>query len=218
VAILEPYTLEQAETDIASLRGLVDRMSEVITKNDSTDSPTIPAAGIIHHSTAGQHKYASSDGSLYNTGRLHILVNASQTISSTTPAIVGANSVPLSCPVKAATGTYHVHGIITCVQGATADVQNFRFNGPAVAAPSRMNWKSYNLAGSAGLGTSSVTDIGVTAFGTPAWAIGATFFTEYDGHYVFTADGTLSLVAAESTNLHTFAIAIGSFMIVEPAA
>src|SRR5258708_28229394 len=65
----DAYTLEDAETDIATLRGQVDRLSEVLTKLDSTDPPNTPAAGLIHYSIGGQHKYASSDGGYYNTRR-----------------------------------------------------------------------------------------------------------------------------------------------------
>src|SRR5258707_12753711 len=92
----DAYTLEDAETDIAPLRGQVDRLSEVLTKLDSTDPPNTPAAGLIHYSIGGQHKYASSDRGYYNTRRATAYSTAGQGGSSNTdgeltrPTPVGA--------------------------------------------------------------------------------------------------------------------------------
>ena len=84
----DAYRLEDAETDIATLRGQLDRLSEVLTKNDSTDPPNIPAAGLIHHSVTGFHKYASSDGSLYTTGVQTAHHAGGQTVSSAVQATI----------------------------------------------------------------------------------------------------------------------------------
>lgn len=78
------YTLEQAEQEIATLRGQVDKLTEVLTFGDMTSpGPNNPAAGSILYSLGGQAKYASSDGNDYNTGRALLYVTTAQALTST---------------------------------------------------------------------------------------------------------------------------------------
>src|SRR5229473_1414470 len=123
---VDPYTLEDAERDIATLRGQADRLSEVLTKNDSTDPPNTPAAGLIHYSSAGQHKYASADGNGYNTGHLSLYTTSLTTVNSTSAFTL------LSCPVSSGS-TYRIDGIVRGTQGPATIAQFVRFAGPATS-------------------------------------------------------------------------------------
>jgi hypothetical protein len=194
---VEPYSLEQVELDLAALRGNVDRLSEVLTKLDSTDAPNIPAAGIIHYSMAGQHKYASSDGNYYNTGRLSLFTTGTKLINSTTPATIDG----LSCPVAA--GTYRIDGIVQGVQGPNAVAAKIQFSGPTV------NFNDIYIESNA-VGNTSVTDSDLTgalpvAHSTPAWIAGTTFYVRFRGILTFTAAGTLAVQGACTTsNVNTW--------------
>src|SRR5260370_20446649 len=113
MATIDPYSLEDAERDIAALRGQVDRLTEVLTKNDSTDPPTNPAAGLIHYSLGGHHKYASSDGTDYNSGRLTLLnTHPPPNINVTTDTLLNGPPAPV-----AAGGTATVLGILRAGEG-----------------------------------------------------------------------------------------------------
>src|SRR5260370_4916348 len=126
MATIDPYSLEDAERDIATLAGPVDRLTEVLRKTHPTTPPTNPAAGLIHYSLAGHHKYASADGSDFNTGRLTLSNTAPQTIN---PAAV-TPITGLTCPVAANT-TYEFDGILRIKQGAANVNQNIGFTSPA---------------------------------------------------------------------------------------
>src|SRR5260370_30150293 len=128
MATIDPYSLEDAERDIAALRGQVDRLTEVLTKNDSTDPPTNPAAGLIHYSLGGHHKYASSDGTDYNSGRLTLLnTNPPQTINVTADTVINGLQATVSANV-----TYAFRGILRLKQGGVNTNQTLGFTGPAV--------------------------------------------------------------------------------------
>src|SRR5258708_15287550 len=144
----EPYGLEQAETDVANLRALADRQSEVITKNDSTDPPNTPAAGLIHHSIAGSHKYASADGNGYTTGHLMLRYAGGGQVINSTSAVTPAG---MSCPV-AAGKTYYMSGAVTGTQGATAAQQALRLSATGGATSVNMLYlaSTYGFVGGAG--------------------------------------------------------------------
>ncbi len=190
----DPYRLEDAELDVATLIGQSDRMSEVITKNDSTDPPNIPAAGIIHYSMTGQHKYASPDGNAYNTGNLHLTGAPAQVINTLTASnpVTGA-----SCPVKA--GTYIIDGVLFCTQGAVTAQQAA---GISVANASSMlagfeaidttagsavvAWGAFTLAASGRGSLGAVGNITSTH----------TFMIRIRGHVIFSAADTLIFTAS----------------------
>jgi hypothetical protein len=215
VPAIEPYSLEQVELDLADLRGQVDRLSEVLTKLDSTDAPNIPAAGIIHHSMTGQHKYASSDGNYYNTGRQTLFTTGTQTIGSLT----GVNITGLTCPVAAV--TYRVSGKIIWVQGTVAAQQAIGINGPAVSNM-RVTVNHIQESGAAppvgeSLATTEITSLGRS--GTPAYGIGLTIQSHIDGLITFSAAGTLALQGSCVTAAaDTFAIQAYSFIDVMPVS
>ena len=198
----EPYTLEQAETDIANLRALADRQSEVITKNDSTDSPNTPAAGIIHHSIAGSHKYASADGGTYNTGRSTIIPTATQTINSTSQAVVGANSVPMSWPVAA--GKYCLHAEITYIPDFSAATADLRLTiGGGAALNLRANY--WVWANGGGVVNNQVTAMD-TDMVSSTMVAGTTFVFVVSAVMSLSGAATLSLVARTSVAADTYKI------------
>ena len=190
----DPYTLEDAERDIATLRGQVDRLTEVLTKNDSTNPPTNPAAGLIHYSLAGHHKYASADGSDFNTGRLTLSNTAPQTIN---PAAV-TPITGLTCPVAANT-TYEFDGILRIKQGAANVNQNIGFTGPAAT---NVVW--YFAPGIAGAGLVQGVAQGVLALVAVAPGAGpAEQMIWFRGIATFTAAGTFAAGAQAPTNAFT---------------
>ena len=206
---IDPYTLEQAETDIAYLRELVDRTSEVITKNDATDPPVIPAAGLIHHSFGGHHKYASADANYYNTGRLTVFSAADQTVNS-------APDITLTgLTAGVAAGTYRISGKLIATQGAAAVTQAAGFTGPA-ASHVRISaeWFSSPGGGAYATGANVLSSLagGVT---TPAFSIGVQNYWDFDGIVVFTAAGTLTVVG-HSNGANTWTAGAYSFMDIMP--
>jgi hypothetical protein len=208
--VIDPYTLEDAERDIATLRGQVDRLTEVLTKNDSTDPPTNPAAGLIHYSLGGQHKYASADGSGYNTGRQSLFTAGTQNITSTS----SVNITGLTCPVGI--GTYRIEGIICGQQGPVAAGQVVRWAGPVISF-GRCFTESNAQA------NTSVTDSDLTGalpwiHTTPAWGNGVIFYVRFSGILTFTAAGTFAIQAAEGTNLDTWTVAAASMCDVMPVS
>ena len=64
------YTQDQASKDIAQLRGQMGYLTEANTQLDTNAVINTPTGGNTQFSSSGQNKYASSDGSAYNTGSL----------------------------------------------------------------------------------------------------------------------------------------------------
>ena len=206
----EPYGLEQAETDVANLRALADRQSEVITKNDSTDPPNTPAAGLIHHSIAGSHKYASADGNGYTTGHLMLRYAGGGQVINSTSAVTPAG---MSCPV-AAGKTYFMSGAVTGTQGATASQQALRLSATGGATSVNVLYlaSTYGFVGGAGMFsqygnvTAVNTDL-ATASGAGGITAGLGFGWMISGLITFNAAGTFAVQArcvTLSTDTWTF--------------
>lgn len=195
------YTLEDAELDIANLRGQVDQLTEILKMADSQADWGTPASGSWLYSLAGHLKFASADGNAYQTGTLIQQVSPrSQTINTTGAATIGG----LSASVEA-NATYLVHAVIVLEWNAAAGQPELRLAGPAVSqydlqhasrqsgSASTANTASEALA-AAGNGTGYNT-----AFYNPtAVMTGAgIFFTEEVWFWAtFTASGTLTFQAA----------------------
>lgn len=89
-----PYTLEQAELDIAELRGDVDGLNEVHTVADGALTPNTPAAGeFALYSTSGLPSYVNDSG-------LQMGVAGAQT------AFFPLNTVTSASLANVASGTY----------------------------------------------------------------------------------------------------------------
>src|SRR5258708_538881 len=187
----DAYTLEAAETDIATLRGQVDRLSEVLTKLDSTDPPNTPAAGLIHYSIGGQHKYASSDGGYYNTGRATVYSTADQVVSSNTDVTL------TSLTAVVAAGAYRITGMIVATQGSGAGgnvTQAVGFTGPATShVRIGAEWFSSPGGGAYATGANVLGSLSGSV-STPAFSVGVQNYWDFRGLVVFTAGGTLRVV------------------------
>ena len=208
---VEPYSLEQAELDIAFLIGKVDRLDEVLTKNDSTDAPNTPAAGLIHYSFAGQHKYASPDGGFYNTGRSSAAMKGAVTISATGFATVAGGGVSLSLAVAAGQYAFRAHLMHIDNGAGAAAVALYQMVSPAFSSGSAQ------LTGSANGPLVSVRFDNASGFGTALAAPTVTPASNVrhnvviEGSAVFTATGTLAVQAAiNAVGAAQFVIAAGS--------
>ena len=189
MAATDPYTLEMAETDIANLRGLVDRTTEAITKNDSTDVPNTPAAGLIHHSISGHHQYISADGNTYNSGRLTLVLGASISINSAiTPVTIFSHHL--------GTGTYRIEAWLVTLNATAANAAGYAFAFTGTATLALVDFDSMS-----------------TGTATVGYQASATLTTQFNGlglannqrlHANFTivvsVAGTLSLTGIELVN------------------
>ena len=218
------YTLEQAEEDIGTLRGLVDKLTEVLTMQDGSVVPNTPAANnYSQFSSQGYPDCIAAEGDKLQMSECRLQVSPhNQGITSTTPAAITG----LSKAVEAA--TYIVEGRLTLTTGtwSTASTANFRFTGPAVSefdiqstasqigSSSLTNAGPYQFAGtssgSGGYGGGFWTPIGSFTTGS-AIVFTVNFWCEF----TFTATGTLVLNAAEGVSPNTWTLDYG-YMIVKP--
>jgi hypothetical protein len=209
-----PYSLEDAETDIATLRGLVDRLTEAVTLTDATDPPTNPATGAILYSLTGDVKYASADGGDYTTGRNSLYTTADQLVTATS----GVAITGLTCPVAA--GLYRVHAVVTWTQGSGAFAQNFWLDGPAASHVHVPYFFALENSGvSNGISRCNALGSGGGAtMPSPAFAAGSQVYLYFDGIIVFTAAGTFQITCDEGTSGHSFTVNLYSVMDVMPVA
>jgi hypothetical protein len=211
------YTLEQAASDIAALRGQIDAINEAHIILDSGFAPNLtPSSGVTLFSQAGDLHYEGFDGNEYSTGHVTIVSTAATTISSTSPAIIGSPT-PFSVPV--AIGTYHWRAHVMYIGNGTgtADSAAFRMGSPAFSAG------SVQLVGTANGPLVSVRFDNTSGFGSSLAApiIPATASPRFDvvleGAAVFTAAGNLIVQAAlNAAGTAQFVIAIGSSFTVWP--
>lgn len=187
------YTLTQAQDDVATTAGQVDRMSEALTQGDVTDQPNVPAAGNIQYSSSGHQRYVSSaDGATYNTGRNSQVLTGSQiTINSTSATDI--------CTALVAAGRYHFHGQIIWTQGSTQAQQAMRFNGTAtISTMGGVILHDYD----AGVNGNNVVSTFFTAYNTDSSAYGAAgipantaSWWRFDGTVAFSTSGNFRLQA-----------------------
>lgn len=210
------YTLEQAEEDIATLRGLVDTMNEAHSILDGGVVPNItPSSGVTLFSQSGQLEYESFDANEYNTGRITLpLTGSSQTISSTSPVIINNMTTPV------AIGTYHFRAHIMYVGNGTGatGTADFRIICPAFTVG------GYSLVGTANGPLVSVrydnTSGGGVNLQAPSMVGGVSnlrFDVVIEGSATFTASGTLAVQGLlDGAGLAQFVIAGGSTFEVFP--
>lgn len=190
------YTLEQAEQEIATLRGQVDKLTEVLTFLDMTSpGPNNPAAGSILYSLAGQAKYASSDGNDYNTGRMS-LRSTGQTVSSTSDVVING----LVTPNAIGASRYRIYGLVVISANQTGGTASIAIHGPAVASGGT-GFRLLN-AGSTGVNWTN----GGLASGGVAMSNGAVTSLEVFGDVTFSASGVLSLQAHTTIGADTFGV------------
>jgi hypothetical protein len=204
------YTLEEAEDDVASLRGNTDVLSEAHAQNDTDVIPNTPASGSTQYSSSGQQKYIGSDGNAYNTGRYTQWLTSPVTFVSTVSASI------ITAPVTI--GTYRIVAFCYGSQGSVAAAQAMRITGPT---NSLVMIASNNTKGSATgqsmwatLTTTLNTDLVIAAH-----AAGSDLWIEITGIVTFTASGTLALQGRCATsNADTWTANNGTFLDLLPVS
>lgn len=211
------YTLEEAEADIAELRGLVDALTEALPLLDGPVVNVPAASGGTLYSASGDLKYVSFDGIAYNIGRSSIVITANQTINSASDTVIGANSVPMSWTVGI--GTYLIDGMVNWSQNATTSTaQNFGLSGPAISS-----WRfSSNHVGATGTGeTVNMRELFGASLGdgqSPGFPAATVAEWHFRGVLTTTAAGTLSVVANAPTPANTFVLGANSWASLYPVS
>jgi hypothetical protein len=212
------YTLEQAEEDIATLRGLVDTMNEAHSILDGGVVPNItPSSGVTLFSQGGDLHYEGFDGNEYSTGRAtFLLTGSSQTISSTSPVVINNMTTPVGA------GSYHFRALVMYQgngTGTTASTPAFRITCPAfttggygMVAATNGPLVSVRYDNTSGGG------VDLLAPQIPSNATTLRYNAVIEGSATFTATGTLSVTARLSGLVSDFqyVIAGGSVLSVFP--
>jgi len=206
-----PYTLEQARIDVATLRGQVDLLSEILTQSDGAITPNTPAAAAFSmYALAGFPQFLSGgDGNTYAAGQnLLQYTGANLTVNSTSQSIPAG----MSCPVASGV-PYACFGSVIATQGGTAAQQAIRLSGPAANFVSG-NWlvSNYGDFGAAGIASqygliaATTTDLITTSAGGGI-AAGNSFGWIWLAIMKFSAAGTFGVAArcvTSSTDTWTF--------------
>jgi hypothetical protein len=204
VASKTPYTIEQAETDITDLRGMVYLLDEILTQYDS-HIPNLPSAsGFTMFSFGGQGCTLGYDGNPYNIGSQTVFLSPTPqniTSSSSTPITWGGGN-----PDVAANTTYRFRGFIEMVQGSGSSVQTLGFSGPSLTKARIV--RNYQQQ-SAAVSGNWLTMNSMTTDNSPAFANGTTFYYIFDGYAQFSAQGTFSMIAEANSGTNTFELIDG---------
>jgi hypothetical protein len=187
--------------------------------NSAAKDGSIDALGILEYLPAGSSigqteaawnsdglsVRAYNDGNAYDCARGSLVVASTITVNSTSGQTIMAASV--------AAGTYRVHGFCECLQGGTAVAQFIGFGGPATGGgPTRIRYWFVEQGNSQEFSTYSNIGSALGDVSTPAYAIGATFFFEFEGVVSFSAAGTFGVTAASATGTEIFEVISGSIM------
>ena len=90
-----PYAIEDAEADIAALRGQADRLSEILALSDSTDAPGTPASGYYLFSLSGRPNIVRASGG-------QDILSGSSSVAVSSVTVAGAVGSIASVTVAAA--------------------------------------------------------------------------------------------------------------------
>ena len=207
------YTLEEAESDIADLRGIVDRLAEAVPLADGPIPNVAAASGCVLYSAAGNLDFEGFDGNEYATGRLTVIGPASDLpVASATPA----NVAGMTFGVQA--GVYRITAKAGYTQGGGAFGQSWLLAGPAMTYTAMAI--NYYLAGSgssSGCAWSTNTSSPITIT-SPAFAGASTFFLDLDMVVSFSAAGTCNIQTAEGTAGHSYTLLANSFADIMPVS
>jgi hypothetical protein len=207
------YTLEEAEAQIATLTGQVDRLAEAVSLADGP-IPNVPAAsGCVLYSAAGNLDYEGFDGNEYATGRFTAIGPATDTVvSSATPA----NVAGMTFGVQA--GIYRITAKAGYLQGGGAFGQSWLLAGPAMTYTAMaINYYLATSGSSSGCAWSTNTSSPITIT-SPAFGAGTTFFLDLDMVVSFSAAGTCNIQTAEGTTGHSYTLLAHSFVDVMPVS
>lgn len=212
----EQYTLEQAEDDIAILRGQVDRLSEILEQFDvaAGQVPNAPVTGYTQYSSTGQQKYLSDDANAYNTGRLTIPgPTGGQLVNSAGFAAVTG----MTCPLAAI--TYRVSGQIIFSPNQAGASAEFQFAGSGgLTLTGRWFFAEYEVLSPITMGNGAEITALSSAFTTTVIGGGlADRVITFDGVVVVSAGGTITLQAATTVAADTYTIKQnGTYLEVSP--
>lgn len=193
---ITPYTLEQAEEDISTLRGQVDQLTEILRMTDSTaDWTNTVTGGAWLYSLAGHLKYLSSDANAYSTGHLISVLASDVPVPSTSPATVFTNNVNAST-------SYYVHGCVFGVNGAsgTLQPQGIRFGGTCTVTSMLIRVLSiaeFANTSSPPMANGRITSLGTSISNPRTPALNELFQIQFEGIINVNAAGTLILQARE---------------------
>jgi hypothetical protein len=203
VKVVADYTLEQAEEEIAQLRGMVNLLLEAHTKTESTDIPNAPSTGHISFSQNGVSKFIGTDGNVYSNGRNRQLV-AAATINST------SNQSLASWVVNA--GTYGFEAAFGAVNGGTNATQAFRLTGPSASDVMLIYaWLSNSSFANCQVGWQTALNADMAS--AAAWTAGDAVIVYLHGTVVFSANGTCNFNArCVTSGADTWAIRDSSYV------
>jgi hypothetical protein len=208
------YTLEEAESDIATLTGIVDRLAEAVPLADGPIPNVAAASGCTLYSAAGNLDFEGFDGNEYSTGRFTAVGPPSnQLITSATPA----NITGLAFGVNA--GVYRINAKIGFTQGATASAQSVLLAVPAMNFTAMaINFYLGGSGSSSGCAWSNTATSPITITSPAFTATTSTFFLDLDMVVSFSAAGACTVQAAEAGGAHSFTVLANSFVDVMPVS
>lgn len=201
-----PWTLDTWLRRSGSAANQVE-FGPVVEILDFATLPSTPTAGSKLLSQNGNLIFVSEDSNVYATGQLYLFATGTQNVTSTSPTQYGQ----CTCPVNA--GTYRISGTLIGTMGGTSAAAKCGFTGPAISA-GRVNMISLET-GALNYGVSSSTTMSGSSLSTGTISNGATFISEIDGWFTFSANGTLVFNVAEGTATDTWT-AVDAFFDIKP--
>lgn len=209
---IEEYTLEQAEEEIANLRGQVNALLEVHSIDTATDLPVTPATGISNFANTGHLNYVSSaDANSYDTGRLTVAATGALTVSTALQTVPG-----LSGPLGV--GTYAVRGQMYCTVPVTAGQGQISYqltaSGGLTASAGRATWTETHAAN--GVGTSDAQTLGTLQPGVTPGTGGANHVVKFDGIFVISVAGTINVQIKQAASALITVLQYPSYLEIYP--
>lgn len=183
--------------------------------NTAAPPPLLGRTGIWSDSAGGNLSYQNgSDGSSYAMGRNTLILLADTNITRSAINLPG-----LSCTMIGGV-TYRVHAWLEFVQGATAIAQSLGIATGTTTTPSRVRYMYIKdlSTGTAGTTPSFWSNKGGGGFFTsPAYAVGSTFYLEFDGVITPLTTVVFSFQGIDNSSAGTLMQCItGSFIDVMP--
>lgn len=191
---MEKFTLEQAEEEIAQLRGDLHLLTERVALTDSTDAPVI-TGGCAAYSSSGQLMYVSGDTNTYDTGRLSLGATGPLTLSSSLQNIPG-----ISCTLGV--GTYVIEAQLAINPSTSGGNMSYQgtCSGGLVNLHGRLAFTE--IVTNAVVSGCDYVNVGTTYTSTNALG-GSDRVTTVRGWAVFTAPGTFAIQAKLSSGAAT---------------
>jgi hypothetical protein len=180
---------------------------------DNESAPSSAAGVTQPFANSGHLDYVSSDGNVYDTGRLTLVATGAQVITN-------ASNTPINGwpAVNLGIGTYKIKGQILYSSQQAAGRAEFSTTGTAASTGSdRLAFTEKVMASPITWGNSALLGLGATAgfVGTPL-ANGANYQTDIDGILTITTAGTFQIQALCSVAGDTFTILFGTSLDIIP--